>query len=370
MWAIISSVILSVLVTGFVWMASVIRENILDRWFPAYEKKSKWVSYLPLALLLLLLYFATDLVNMVIIFLHLVFFTWICSIIGTWMENHSPHRKWKSYYPLLCALLLTSTTLFIGWQNAHMVQATHYQLTTHKEITGGHLKIVGLSDSHVGATFHWQEFEKQLQTIQQENPDMVVVMGDFVDDDTSKEDMEKSCQALGKLNTRYGVYLVYGNHDEGYWDNRRRGYTLADMDSCLEHNHVNVLRDETFAIDNHTYLCGRLDKTRSLNRKSASALMAGRQPTDYVITLDHQPNDYTAETESGMDLVLSGHTHGGQFIGLGPLGVWMGANDAYYGHEKRGNTDFIVSSGIGDWALQFKTGCIAEYIVIDIDGQQ
>lgn len=56
-------------------------------------------------------------------------------------------------------------------------------------------------------------------------------------------------------------------------------------------------------------------------------------------------------------------------LGLGNIGVWMGANDAYYGYERRKNTDFIVSSGIGDWAIDFKTGCISEYIVVKIKGK-
>ena len=90
----------------------------------------------------------------------------------------------------------------------------------------------------------------------------------------------------------------------------------------------------------------------------------------YVICLDHQPNDYTEEANSKMNLVLSGHTHGGQFWGFGNIGVWMGANDAYYGYEHRQNTDFIVSSGIGDWAIDFKTGCISEYIVVNIKNKK
>lgn len=191
-------------------------------------------------------------------------------------------------------------------------------------------------------------------------------MGDFVDDDTSKDDMLHCCEALGKLKTRYGVYFVYGNHDEGYWRDNGRGYTLADLDRELEANNVKILCDETVNVVGNVDICGRLDKSRSKDRMSASDLMKHSKPADYFICLDHEPNDYAAEAQSRMDMVISGHTHGGQFLGLGTLGVLLGANDAYYGYEKRNMTDFIVSSGIADWAIKFKTGCISEYIVINI----
>ena len=67
-----------------------------------------------------------------------------------------------------------------------------------------------------------------------------------------------------------------------------------------------------------------------------------------------------------MDLVLSGHTHGGQLFPFNNLGKWLGFNDAIYGYERLDNTDFIVTSGISDWELLFKTGCRSEFVVIDI----
>ena len=86
----------------------------------------------------------------------------------------------------------------------------------------------------------------------------------------------------------------------------------------------------------------------------------------YTIVLDHQPTDYEKQAQSEVDLVLSGHTHGGQLFPLNQVGKWIGANDAIYGHEKRKRTDFIVTSGISSWAIQFKTGTKSEFIVIDI----
>ena len=70
-----------------------------------------------------------------------------------------------------------------------------------------------------------------------------------------------------------------------------------------------------------------------------------------------------------MDLVFSGHTHGGQFFPINYLGEWTGLNDKTYGLYHSGNTDFIVTSGISDWAIKFKTGCVSEFVIMDIEGR-
>ena len=95
-------------------------------------------------------------------------------------------------------------------------------------------------------------------------------------------------------------------------------------------------------------------------------LMEGIDDNYYVIDLNHQPNDYENEKNANVDLVISGHTHGGQVFPLMIIDKMIGANNQIYGMESRDNTTFIVSSGIGDWAVKFRTGTIAEYVVIDI----
>ena len=66
-------------------------------------------------------------------------------------------------------------------------------------------------------------------------------------------------------------------------------------------------------------------------------------------------------------MVISGHTCGGQFIPINHVGELTGENTKCYGYEKRGNTNFIVTSGISDWAFKFKTGCKSEYVVINVN---
>ena len=73
-------------------------------------------------------------------------------------------------------------------------------------------------------------------------------------------------------------------------------------------------------------MIGRMDKSAG-GRKSASEMIEGLDSDKYMIMLDHQPSDYAAEAEAGADLVLSGHTHGGQMLPINKVGEWLGTND-------------------------------------------
>ena len=77
------------------------------------------------------------------------------------------------------------------------------------------------------------------------------------------------------------------------------------------------------------------------------------------------------QAASDVDLVVSGHTHGGQLFPLMNIEnlTGLGGDDKVYGYEKRDNTNFIVTSGISDWAIKSKTGCRSEYVLIDIQGE-
>ena len=84
----------------------------------------------------------------------------------------------------------------------------------------------------------------------------------------------------------------------------------------------------------------------------------------------HEPTDYEKESQTKADLVVSGHTHGGQLFPVTYFGVWFGIMDRVYGHENREGTDFIVTSGISDWAIKFKTGTKSEYVIVDVQGKR
>ena len=275
-------------------------------------------------------------------------------------------RRFRPYIVGIIVLAFELSYFSYGWIMDHNVWEKDYQLTTEKDLGGEKLRIALIADSHVGATFDGEGFEKHLETIQAQNPDILIIAGDFVDDDTTKEDMLRSCLALAKFQCKYGIYYIYGNHDQGYFNHKN--FDGALLREALEAAGVVIMEDSVELIDNRFYLVGRKDR-RMEGRVEPEKLTALLDPSKYTIILDHQPNDYAAEAATGADLVLSGHTHGGQMLEINLVGQLIGGNDRTYGMEKRDKTTFIVTSGISNWNLKFKTGCRSEYVIIDVEGK-
>ena len=265
---------------------------------------------------------------------------------------------------ILNSIALTFTTIIMSIAlfvlSLHTFE-TSYKLKTDK--TNESLRIAQITDVHLGCTFDGKGFRKKLELIEGSNPDLLVIVGDFVDDETEKEDMIEACSALGDFKSKYGVFFILGNHDKGYYNSDYRGFSLDDLYQELLKNNVIILRDEIYELSNDYVLVGRYDKSFS-DRKSAEELTKNLSKDKYIIMLDHQPNDYANE-KSNADLVLSGHTHGGNLF---PINFMvMAANDQTYGIKEIDKTTFIVSSGISQWAIPYNTCIFNEFVLIDIN---
>ena len=296
-----------------------------------------------------------------IVLLHLFFGFVLCDLAALILRK-TTKRPFGYDAQNLAAILLTAVYLGIGWFMAHHVFITEYAVETNKALAGD-LRIVEIADAHIGITLDGAGVARQMERVQETRPDAVVIVGDFVDDDTDRQDMLDACRALGELETTYGVYFVFGNHDGGYFG--YRSFSASELRRELAANGVTVLEDESVLIDDRFYIVGRRDRSRR-TRLEAEALTADLDPSKYILFLDHQPNDYENEAAAGADLVLSGHTHGGHIFPAGLIGLAAGANDRVYGLETRGGTTFIVTSGISGWAIPFKTGAWSEFVVIDV----
>lgn len=373
LWAVLMAVLFIAFIGGIFYLIGRLRKF---QWMRKAAGGKKKLEILLGAVIVIIpaaiVWVAWGQMNAIICILHLIVF-WAVSDGIFALVKKSRKKEFKRYYAGITAIVFTIVYLTAGWYGAHHVWEKNYTIETDKAV--GNFRVALLSDSHTGTTFHGDGFSEHMKEIGKQNPDVVLVAGDFVDDDNTKEDMIRCCQALGEMKTTYGVYYVFGNHDKGYYPSDYRGYTGDDLIAELEKNGVTVLQDQNVLIDNRVYIIGRQDRSEDVEKGKGRADMAtltqDLDDSKFSIVMDHQPADYEAQAASGVDLVVSGHTHGGQLFPLMNIEnlTGLGGDDKVYGYEKRGNTNFIVTSGISDWAIKFKTGCRSEYVLIDIQGK-
>lgn len=356
MWFIIMAVVMALLALSVLSLIKKVR------------KFSKKINFLLgaaiVAVTFLIFSLCWTVINAIVVMIHLFLFWALFDGLGLLIEKCTK-KKAKIYWEGIVTIVVTTIYFSVAWYLAHNVWITEYDVSTSKDIGVESFKVVGFGDAHMGAIFDYDKLEEYVERINELEPDVVVIVGDFIDDSTTRENMEKSCDALAKLKTTQGVYFSYGNHDAGYNSAERRGYSVEDFERKLTENGVTILVDEVQKTVGNIYLVGRND-TRVVTRQKASVLSSMVPDGAFSVVLDHEPNDYDNEENAKMDLVLSGHTHGGQFFPITKVGEWIGANDKTYGYEKRTDTNFVVTSGIADWELKFKTGCKSEIFVVNI----
>ena len=292
-------------------------------------------------------------------------------------KQESEEKKHKRAPMLVAAASGCFIYLLIGLFCANRIKRTEYTLTTAKELPNGQLCIVQLSDVHLGTTIDEKDFRKLLKRVSNEKPDIIVITGDYTDVNTKRDLMVRCCEALGELKTTYGVFYIGGNHDS-----EDMKFTPEELHGELQKNGVIVLSDEVFLTNSGVSIIGRKDHSVSrdnmrtlqkrceeIREEQAGTVSEGYSAIDsYTIVLDHQPDDFPAEAEAGVDLVLCGHAHGGFLLPL--RWVWKVLPDIVFrvdlcdGTKRIADTDFIVSTGAGTCLTDFKTGTVSEYVVI------
>lgn len=372
MWAILFGALFLLGIAGLIFLICRIRKFGFLKKISEKNKFAGWgVGALLVIGLSVVSWKVLGYMNAIIILLHLTVF-WLLAELIMLVVRNIRKKPFQRYYAGGIAVGFTIIYFGIGWFQAYHVWHTDYMVKTGKKV--GSLRVAMFADSHTGTTFDGEGLGTHLKEIEKQNPDVLVIVGDFVDEDTSKTDMVNACRALKDVHTTYGVYFVFGNHDKGRYGTTR-GYTGDDLVAELEKNGVTVLQDEDVLIDDRFYLIGRQDASEELDfggsRMSVSELTKDLDSDKFSIVLDHQPREYDQDAAAGVDLVLSGHTHGGQLIPWVQLNEWfhLGGDDRTYGTEQRENTNYVVTSGISDWAIKFKTGCRSEYVLIDIEGK-
>lgn len=343
--------------------------RFLRRLFLAFGAEvSRWRIRIAIAALTLLLlgscYFVPP---MLLVLLHLLLFNELCRLLHFLYKKCA--KKESKFLPALhrsgaVPLLLTLAILLFGYFNMHNVVQTDYTLRTHKAIRFDGYRVALLSDIHYGVSLDQAQLQALCREVSAQQPDLVILCGDLVDNTTSYAQMAELFCALGEIQSSYGSYYVYGNHDRPFYG-LASAFDDADLRTHMEAAGITVLQDEVLPLTSDLTLIGREDRSRE--RASLSSLLQQADGETYLLTLDHQPCEYAENAAAGTDLLLSGHTHGGQIWPANLLDRLVHFNDANYGLTSLGEQGHaIVTSGVAGWGWPIKTSAPSEYVIIRI----
>ena len=173
--------------------------------------------------------------------------------------------------------------------------------------------------------------------------------------------MKECFHILGKFKTNYGTFYSYGNHDENIYNNEKN-YSKETLKNNIIGNGINILEDSSYRINDELTIIGRSNGYK----KSISELVSNVNNDDYKIVLAHIPMDYQNVKDSGVDLVLSGHTHAGQIFPAELFQEIFKTSDMVFGYEKDGNFNKVVTSGIAGWGIPIRTDEHSEYVILNI----
>ena len=274
------------------------------------------------------------------------------------------------FFSGLFAILLTAGFVSYGIFNANQIINVSYNINLkNKELSSG-LKITLVSDLHLGAVNSEKNLERVIKEINNAKPDLVCIAGDIFNDNFNAiHNPLRAMDLFKSITSRYGVYACLGNHDGGN--------TFDQMINFLEQSNIKLLNDDYMIIDEKLILIGRVDPSpiggfNGLKRKNIKeitallnanpALADAQMP---VVVMDHNPSNIE-QYGNEFDLIISGHTHGGQIF---PGGLFTNAIftvDYGYYQKDAGKPHVVVTSGAGTWGMPMRIGTNSEIVNINL----
>jgi uncharacterized protein len=273
------------------------------------------------------------------------------------------YRSWQGPVAGRVFLLAAAAALLlviVGAVNSRLFHVRSLSLTLpKKQGVLDSLRVVMVSDVHIGSMIPPSRFRAKVELMNRQNPDVVLIAGDLFDEDVVRLNEEELVASLRSIKSRYGTYVVLGNHD--YYGGVEHSIHL------MERGGLKLLRDEGVHVADAFYLIGRDDREAGRfgkMRKSLETLRMNPGSNLPVILLDHEPFNLEQAEQAGVDLQLSGHTHHGQ---IWPFNFMTKAiYDISWGYGRRGQTQYYVSCGLGTWGPPVRLGNRPEIVVIDL----
>jgi uncharacterized protein len=219
-------------------------------------------------------------------------------------------------------------------------------------------RVVQLSDIHHGPFSDKSQIERAVETANRLKPDIIALTGDYI---SKERHYAAPCaEMLGRLKARYGVFAVLGNHD--HWTD------AALITDLFRAEGMTVLINEGmhFELNDASFWLAGVDDYM-VGLEDLSLALAGARRDEMKLLLAHNPIILRRAARASVDLVLSGHTHGGQ------VAIRSERSDSSRSRRRllkglgsQGNTQIYVNRGLGTVVLPIRYGCPPEISLLEL----
>lgn len=259
-------------------------------------------------------------------------------------------------YRFYLSFVFTLGLLGYGVYNYYHPETNVVSILTNKQYEGTPhaVKIVAISDVHLGNGTGKASLKEYVKMINAQNPDLILISGDLIDNSVVPLYTENMAEELAELKAPMGIYMVLGNHeyisgiDESIW--------------YIKNTQIQLLRDSVVTLPNGIQLVGR-DDHHNRKRRFLQELMVNVDQSKPIILLDHQPFNLEETEAAGIDLQFSGHTHHGQIWPINWVTDYI--FEQSHGYRQWGNSHVYVSSGLSLWGPPFRIGTHSEMVVFN-----
>lgn len=217
------------------------------------------------------------------------------------------------------------------------------------------LRIAQISDLHITRATSVNRIRQIVNQVNLLNPEVIVLTGDIIDDNVVL--IEEHLTALKELSAPFGVYVVMGNH-EFYND------IYASRRELEKHNMKFLFNGGVHVGNSNIFIAGIPDLTTMYERVNLWRTLNQSNKDDYKILLSHTPKIVDSLSNGLVDMVLSGHTHGGQIF---PFHLLVKqANQYLAGEYKVNGTYLYVSRGAGTWGPTMRLFAPSDIVIINL----
>ena len=279
--------------------------------------------------------------------LYMVIFLFCMDIIKIFNKSFS--------YGFVTALVLTVSLLVYGFINYKHPKKQVINIAVNKPLNDGNkLRIVAVSDWHLGYGTTEASLRKNVDLINEQKPDIILIGGDLIDNSIIPVVSQGMDKELNRLEAPMGIYMAPGNHEY-----------ISGLEQCEEFiskTKIQLLIDKAITLPCGLQIIGRNDYSNK-NRMTSHDWEKITDSSLPTIIIDHQPQNLNEARQIGADIQFSGHTHNGQVFPLNLITSRL--FELSYGYEKREDTHYYVSSGFTLWGPPFRIGSVSEFVVFD-----